>query len=61
MTTKALKHQKGLTVYNLKDISKELAQSETKIFYQAWLDYHELQREKRRKELKKRLDKRLKK
>lgn len=61
MAEKIIKHQKGLTVYNLNDIIELEAVTKGKIFYQAWQDFHQAKIEKNRKILQKKLDKRLKK
>ena len=61
MAEKIIKHQKGLTVYNLNDIIELEAVAKGKIFYQAWQDYHRAKVEEKRKILQEKLDKKLKK
>lgn len=53
--------QKNVVTTHLKDYTEEQAKEKGKVFYQAWKDYHEMQREKNRKKIQKVLDKRMKK
>ena len=55
--SKEVLYQKGITGYNLNDLTKEQAEEKGKILYKAWNEYHQEKKEKNRKKLKKRLDK----
>ena len=54
---KVVKYQKGITGYNLKDLTEIQAEEKGRILHKAWKEFHQEIKDKNRKKLEKRLDK----